>query len=328
MSGLTRILLRTTPVLLLTAFMFLTPGRSVWAAAEVQGDLAVAAGYRVDALDWNIAGDNNGQNPDVLSELTWSDLRIYQFGLVGHAERVGSEFATFSPCLRAAFAYGLIVSGKNQDSDYFGDNRTLEFSRSNNSADSGSVLDLSLAGGGKARFRDNRYTLTPLIGYSYYAQNLTARDGNQTLSDPSFFPDVVPLGPFSRLQSTYETAWYGPWLGVDATAAPSQGWRLSAGIELHYLFYKAVGNWNLRSDLAHPKSFEHVGSGSGLICRLGSDYLLTPRLELTVAAELRRFAIDDGTDRVFAADGSQGTTLLNEVNWKSKMLTAGVLYHF
>jgi hypothetical protein len=71
-----------------------------------------------------------------------------------------------------------------------------------------------------------------------------------------------------------------------------------------------------------------MGSGSGLICRFGSEYALTPRLELTVAGELRSFAIADGTDWVFAADGSQGTTRLNEVNWESKMLTAGVLYHF
>jgi hypothetical protein len=322
------IVLRTMPAVLMTALMLLTNGRSVLAAPAIQGDVAVVAGYRVDTLDWNIAGDDSGHNPDIMSELTWKDLQIYQFGLTGNAESVGPEFATFSPCMRAVVGYGRIVSGNNQDSDYLGDNRTLEFSRSNDNAGDGSVLDLSFAGGGKAHFRDNRYTLAPLLGFSYYAQNLTASDGDQTLSDPVLYPGVPPLGPFPGLHSTYEAAWYGPWLGLDATAVPGQGWNLSAGIELHQVFYQAEANWNMRADLAHPKSFEHQGNGYGLICRLGSSYALTSRLALTVAAELRNFAIRNGTDRVFLTDGSQGTTRLNGVNWQSQMLTAGVLYSF
>jgi hypothetical protein len=328
MSEFMRIVLRTLPVLFLTALMLLTSGRNVLAAPEILGDFAVVAGYRVDALDWNIAGDNNGHNPNVLSELTWKDLRIYQFGVAGNVEFAGPAATAFSPCLRTVVGYGVIFSGENQDSDYLGDNRTLEFSRSNNSADSGNVLDLSLAGGGKIHFRDSRYTLTPLVGFSYYAQNLTVRNGYQTISDPALVPEVAPPGPFSGLHSTYEASWYGPWTGVDATAAPGQDWLLSAGIELHQLIYQAEGNWNLRSDLAHPKSFEHEGNGFGLIGRLSSNYALTSRLELIVAAEFRRFALRDGTARIFLADGRQGTTQLNEVNWESQQLTAGVLYHF
>ena len=314
---------RIKALLFIIAVAFLIDVHTVLGAPEVQGSIAVVAGYRVDSLDWNIAGDDSGLNPNVLSELTWSDLQIYQFGLLGTAENIATKFKVFSPYLLAAVGCGQIVSGKNQDSDYRGDNRTHEFSRSNNHADSGTVFDLSLAGGGKVHLGDSRYTLAPLLGFSYYAQNLTMNDGYQTISDaPS------SLGPIAGLNSTYDTAWYGPWLGLDATAFLSRAWTLNAGIEFHRLYYQAKANWNLRSDLAHPKSFEHEGNGYGMIFHLGSAYALTSRLKLTVAADLRRFSIRDGIDRIFSTDGQMGTSRLNEVNWQSQLLTAGLLYNF
>ena len=35
-------------------------------------------GSRVDQLDWNIAGDSAGSSPNILSELTWDDLEIFE----------------------------------------------------------------------------------------------------------------------------------------------------------------------------------------------------------------------------------------------------------
>lgn len=327
MTGSVEMVFRLVCVLLLMTFLVLLDPSRVLAAPDVQGDLAVVAGYRLDDFTWNIAGDGNGEGPNILSELTWRDLQIYQVGLAGSAERVGPD-ALFVPCLRVVAGYGLIVDGENQDSDYLGDNRTLEFSRSNNSADAGSVFDFSLAGGGKFFTRDRRYSFAPLLGFSFYAQNLTLRDGYQTVSDAVLFPETLPLGPFTGLDSTYSATWFGPWLGLDVAAVPVPAWTFSAGMELHQFSYRAEANWNLRSDLAHPKSFEHIGNGYGLIYRIGSGYALTARLELILSAELRRFAVRDGADRVFLADGSQGATRLNEVKWDSQMLTAGILYHY
>lgn len=315
--------LRNMPLLIMTILLLLINPRIGSAAMESRKDLALTAGYRADTLDWNIAGDNSGQNPDILSELTWRDLRIYQVGLIASVEYVGSDAASTSLLMRGALGLGRIVQGKNQDSDYDGDNRTLEFSRSNNNADAGSVIDLSLASGCKIRLRDNRYTLNPLVGFSYYAQNLTMSDGEQTLSEQAY-----PLGPIDGLNSTYDAAWYGPWLGVDVIATPNRNWTFSTGIELHQVFFRAEADWNLRSDLAHPKSFEHKGDGFGVIWHLGSSYALTPNLEITVSAELKNFAIRDGTDRTFLPDGREGTTRLNEVNWRSKMFSAGVNYRY
>jgi hypothetical protein len=43
--------------------------------------LILSAGYRTDTLNWHIAGNLQGTDPNVLSELTWSDLKIYQLKL-------------------------------------------------------------------------------------------------------------------------------------------------------------------------------------------------------------------------------------------------------
>ena len=95
----------------------------------LEKDFTLSAGYRKDDLDWNIAGDINGDNPNVLSELTWEDVESYQVKLQG---------AIVWPnriAMRGYVNYGWIFDGDNQDSDYLGDNRTFEFSRSNNNTD-------------------------------------------------------------------------------------------------------------------------------------------------------------------------------------------------
>jgi hypothetical protein len=46
-------------------------------------EFIVTGGYRVDDLNWNIAGDINGNNPNIISELTWDDLESYQLKFQG-----------------------------------------------------------------------------------------------------------------------------------------------------------------------------------------------------------------------------------------------------
>ena len=55
-------------------FSYLHPAQ----AADIKTDISLSTGYRVDDLSWNIAGNIYGSNPNVLSELTWSDLETLQ----------------------------------------------------------------------------------------------------------------------------------------------------------------------------------------------------------------------------------------------------------
>lgn len=273
-------------------------------------------GYRQDNLDWNIAGDINGNNPNILSELTWTDLEIFQleFGLERRFKR------NFK--LGGTLAYGLIFDGQNQDSDYLGDNRTLEFSRSNNSADGDDTWDLSVAFGYEFLFGSGTIGLTPLFGLSYHAQKLQITDGFQT---------IPPLGPFPGLNSSYDASWYGPWTGLDFFFGILRKDRMTLrhefkfGVEYHfYAEYYAKANWNLRSDFAHPKSFEHETDGSGIIFKGGYKYFFDARWSLDFNGKYQKWETDPGIDRVFFSNGTVVETRLNEVNWDSYSLMIGV----
>lgn len=160
---------------------------------------ALQLGYRVDNLDWNIAGDINGQNPSILSELQWTRLQTPQFKLSIDANLTGFY-------LRGNLSYGEVVKGDNQDSDYFYDNRNGEFSRSNN-AGGGELADVSVGLGRKFDTSDRRRKfssyLMPMLGYSIHMQDLQTTDAFQTIPADGAFPG---------LDSDYDAEWQGAWL--------------------------------------------------------------------------------------------------------------------
>lgn len=298
----------------------LTKGAEKNTALPFETEFVFSAGYRKDELDWNIAGNINGTNPNILSELTWEDLESFQLRFKN--KTVIPNIFYF----RASVSYGWIFDGTVQDSDYLGDYRTFEFSRSNNSADDGDVWDASVGIGYPFRIGgDEIWTITPLVGYSYHEQNLTLTDGNQT---------IPPLGSFPGLDSTYETQWKGTWIGLDLhfKAREIEVWpqRIEPyfSVEYHWADYDAEADWNLRSDFAHPKSFEHEADGDGWVLGMGFDFILNPNFLLNFNYDYQNWTTDDGTDSVFFADGTTAITRLNEVNWTSHAFSLGITFRF
>lgn len=277
-------------------------------------------GYRQDNLNWTIAGDINGSNPNILSELTWTDLDIFQME-IGLEAKFWRNFK-----LGGTLAYGFIFGGQNQDSDYLGDNRTLEFSRSNNSADGGNTRDISVAFGYEFLFGSGAFGFTPLFGYSNHVQNLNITDGVQT---------IPPLGPFPGLDSSYDAEWAGPWAGLDLTfriltkgqKAPDHEFKL--GSEYHFnADYSAEADWNLRTDFQHPISFEHEADGSGLILEGSYKIIWLGGWSLDFNGKYQEWQTDPGIDTVFFSDGTVAVTRLNEVNWDSYSLMIGFTFRW
>ena len=294
-------------------------------ATETRTDLEFGAGYREDSFDWNIAGDINGTNPNILSELTWSDIEIFQLK-AGIKSVISRGFY-----VRGALDYGWIFNGGNQDADYNGDNRTLEWSQSNNSNDQGSVWDATLGIGYQFKAAEERLKIVPLLGYSYSDQYFNITDGYQTVSDPAVAPPgetPLPVGPFPGLNSTYEAEWWGPWVGLDVLFDPSEKMTLYAGFEYHWADYHGDANWNLRSDFAHPTSFEHDADGTGIILTFGGEYYLAKPWFLSLNVNYQNWSTDPGTDTLYYADGSISQTRLNEVNWDSFAIMLGLTYRF
>ena len=284
---------------------------------------SLTAGYRADDLKWNIGSDFAGSTPNILSELTWDDISSLEFAATSEAYRPIKDSVELA--LLGRVAYASILSGDNRDSDYDGDNRTLEWSRSVNDAGDGSLIDLE--GGGGFRFvLDQTWSVTPLVGFYFYEQNLVIQNGYQVIADhPARTP---PVGPLLGLDSRYEASWYGPWLGlqVDKRLQHHMNCRLSA--RWYSVNYRGEANWNLRTDLQHPVSFEHEADGDGIALELGVDWRANNRWLLAAGLNWRDFKAENGTHLVYFSNGTVGGSRLNEVDWEALSLSISLQYPF
>lgn len=293
---------------------FTYPSQTHAAGSSHDMDLTITgtAGYRRDQLDWNIANDITGTTtPNILSELTWSNLEIIE-------HKAGGEFLfNFGLYLEGSLAYGIIYRGDNRDSDYTGDNRTNEFSRSENDSNGDNTFDLKY-GVGYTWKLGGGFSITPLLGYSYHEQNLRMTNGNQ----------VIPAsGTFFGLNSTYQTQWDGLWTGV----LINYKWKITTFKlrgEYHRADYYAEANWNLRTDFAHPKSFDHRANGTGDVINFSVAIDLTKHWKLETVYMYQKWQTDPGVDTVYFSDGTIAVTRLNEVNWQSRAFHVGVSYVF
>lgn len=287
-------------------------------AADIKTDISLSTGYRVDDLNWSIAGNISGGHPNVLSELTWSDLQLLQVAVGGRALVNEWLYA------RGSFGYGRAFSGDTLDCDFRGNDRTQEDSRSAGRADGSTVLDAAIGLGVRFSFLSGRFKLSPLLGYSYSAQALTLKDGVQIIATAV----TPPAGPIRGLDSSYDASWLGPWLGIDLSFEMSERLSLFGSFEVHWATFDAEGNWNLRNEWAHPTSFEHDADAKGMLIALGADYVLTGPWSLDLAFSYQKWSTDPGLDRLYYANGSVAETRLNEVSWHSYALMLGLVYRF
>jgi Protochlamydia outer membrane protein len=281
-------------------------------AGEAPFEYSLALGVRQDALSWSTA--DTGAN--IASEVQWNSTSITQ--LRGAAKlNLPSDWQ-----LRGMASAGAVKSGDNQDTDYFGNDRSQAFSQSTNQS-GGSVRDFSLAVGKKIRMADRTngdlLQVVPLIGLSLHQQNFTMHNGVQTLP---------ANGPFPGLGNSYDTTWLSGWIGADALRSMGDKLTLNAKGELHLADYSAEANWNLRSDLVHPVSFKHSATGLGLVLGVGSNYRINKNFLFNAALDYQTWKTRAGKDQTNFADGTIANFTLNPVRWRSTALTVGATYQF
>lgn len=307
-----------TPAVLLWILLHST---LVEAQGSVRYDYSLGTDYRRARLDWNIAGSLAGSGPNILSELTWYDLEIAQVS--------GAVQITVNDrlVLLARAAYGAVVNGRNQDSDYDGDNRTLEFLRSD-SKGGGDIGDGSIGFGYHFRVFESaaghHVHVTPMLGYSRHLQYLKISDGRQT---------IPATGPIANLDSNYNADWSGPWLGLNLRLEADDRTSVIINAEYHRADYYAEANWNLRDDLAHPVSFKHTTQGFGFIVSMAVSRTVTRHWDVIARMESQNWQGDPGVDTLYTINTSTGVlqptvTRLNEVNWRSLSGGLAATYHF
>lgn len=273
----------------------------------------VGLSSRTNQLNWNIAGDLSGQNPNILSELTWTDIQTLGLDLNTKMALNDRLFAT------GLLSYGWIYRGTNQDSDYYGDNRTDEFSRSNNNASKGNILDTSIALG--YRFiKTDQWLISGFLGYSSFNQYLWITDGHQTVSvKPPFpFPEPPPVNStFPNLNSSYIASWAGPWVGITADCHISENLSINSNLGYHMANYNGKGYWNLRS-----LTFYHFAQGNGINLSLGINYKFNDKWLAGLSLKSGNWLTGPGTD----ITSGDGITRINQVNWSFSTITVKALH--
>lgn len=290
--------------------------------------MGVDTGYRRDNMHWNIAAEPTGTvTPNILSELKWKNVNGVQARPYLSYTQTRGTFQGFH--IEGSAAKSATIKGKNQDSDYFGDNRSQEFSRSNNHSDGGGADAFDVGVGYAFNFSpDRKRTLArfiALVGYSYNSQDFTMSKGNQTLATNGITPD---LGPFAGLDSSYTMKWRAPFIGAEAVAFLTDRQRLKLGGRYYKGQYNGEANWNLRDDFAHPVSFRHKADADGFSLSAEYGWQFIPQWELKLSAIYDQFKTDPGTDTTYFFDGTSASTRLNEVKWTSQQYMAGINYTF
>ena len=288
------------------------PGHPVHGDAAVDLNLGLTNGYRLGGLRWNIAGDLYGTNPNILSELTWSDLQVYQI------ERL-DEILVNDVVFRMSVGYGWITAGDSQDSDYNLDDRTDERSRSYSDARGGFLFSGSAALGYRFRLWDGHLSLKPLLGLAYNQQAMVMTDGVRV---------IPPTGPFPGLNSRYVAHWGSMWTGAAIDAEIAEWLSLGVVLAVHGAAYIALADWNLRPDFAHPVSFVHRAIGIGVEGEIFLDITINRWWALKCSFGIEYWEAGPGLDITYKNDGSYLVTRLNEVVWRSMTVSIGPVLRY
>lgn len=302
-----------------TLFSLLLASPLCQAMAPFDVEIQTGMGNTQGTLVWNIAGGDGG--PNVLSELTYEDVKFVEYS--GSANIHINQGILRNYTVFMSYSSGLAVDGSVQDSDYDGDDRSQEYSRSRSSAEGSSMRDFNF--GVSYPFQITHFQqVRPMVAYTYKEQNMVMTDGVQVLDTNN----PLNVGPFrNTLNSNYDTQWKGAWLGLE-WGLHTQRHDLQVSVKHFWLDYYAVADWNLRSDFAHPKSFEQwaVGTGTGLSLYYG--YSLSDTFSFWLNWTQQSWSTDPGQDIVYFADGTNGRTRLNEVSWESSGLSTGLILKF
>ncbi|MBO9591729.1 MAG: outer membrane beta-barrel protein [Niabella sp.] len=269
-----------------------------------KNEIRVLTGYGNSNLHWSIAGNTDGKNPDILSELAWSRLRgtVWNAGLrYSFNKKWGLELGA---------GYHHITKGRVTDKDYAQDNRqgnyyNEEFNSQGKALTADAVLQYHI--GNLSGFQ-----IRPFVGYTLQKQEALL------LGDEDWERD---------LHSSYKTTWMGAQAGVNASRTFN---RLDLRIDLAtgLLAYRAAALWNLIDKFAKPVSFRHYTEAYQLKGNVEIGYTLGARLRIMGYCRMAHADAWKGTDRAYYSDGSTIDTRLNWVTTTTTAFGAGLGYLF
>nr|WP_294942910.1 hypothetical protein [uncultured Mucilaginibacter sp.] len=266
--------------------------------------VSLGTGYQREGLKWSIAGNLQGQSPNIYSELQWKKVG-------GQSVAASLQWNFWNKLmLMGDYRRVSIKSGTVRDNDYNGDNRTSPAYDQLFDADKGFTREIAIGLGYKLIDNEN-FSLTPYAGYSANKQSLHLFDGS---------------GQYANLNSTYDTDWQGAF--VKAIAGFKLSKKLSATGTLTYnqAGYKAKADWNLIPTFRHPVSYLHTAKGYGVDATAALQYAITKNIAINLGGGFFTWQTGEGIDELFLASGGSEKTQLNEVDRKGHRFFGGLIF--
>lgn len=295
-------MIKTIQILL--SFMLFHPLSSLKAQESPRFSIRVSEGLHQQYLDWSIAGNIHGENPNIYSELIWHKMR-------GNSTEIQVGYRFWKQFKYQATAEKTFIrSGKVSDQDYANDNRLhpvfSAFLDSNKGYSWRIENQVSYIFCLKKDF-----TATAEIGYSISRESFFLTDDNFSVAN-------------KKLNSNYKTKWNGITAGLNAEYLFWKKWSVIGKINYHSLNYNAVADWNIIEDFAHPKSFTHQAKANAWGFNIAPKYKLHKHLFLYADWSYLRSKAKKGVDQLFLTSGQHVFTKLNGVNRMSERISLGM----
>jgi hypothetical protein len=262
-------------------------------AQDIPGklQLSVTGGYRQENLRWSIAGNADGQNPNILSALRWKNVG-------GPVTGMHLQFILFDHWqLEGEYERMFISSGKVSDTDYGGNDRTNIVYAAQFRAGKGNT-DHWQAGLGNEIPVTSKFSITPSAGYGQFHQSLYIYGYTVAFND---------------LNSTYKTKWTGAYGQVLCSAGLTKKLGMNAGFRYSQVRYRASANWNLINIFNHPESFRHMAKGYGIRTQASLLYRASGIHSIGIKGSYSHWQTGRGIDELYLAAGGSEQTQLNEV---------------
>lgn len=270
--------------------------------------LAVCTFYKQEDFRWSIAGNLQGQNPNIYSELIWSNLK---------GPGIGFEI-NIKPWkqlqLITSYSQNSISSGTVNDTDYQQDNRQVPSYQAFFKSNKGKTSFLEIGLGYKL-LTHKKIQLTPYGGIAYDKQSLYILK-NETATNAK------------ELNSTYQTRWAGPYIGLDIETALFNYSKIKLDVNYYQIDYSAKADWNMIDAFAHPISFKHQAKGYLLRSQILADNPIDKTFSIFVKGNIFYSVTAAGTDHLYLSDGDNLYTRLNEVIRKGTEIGVGLHLNF
>ena len=273
---------------------------------EKKVQLSFSTGRQQEDFRWSIAGNNNGGDPNVLSELKWKNISGQDYS-ASFKWNVWRRFVIIATYNRV-----IVNSGSVSDMDYSADNRTAPVYAENFSDNKG-YTSASSTGAGYIVFNDKLFSLVPYLGYAINTQAL-------------YLVDLT--GQFPGLNSSYTANWKGVFLKVTSSVKVMRALKFSADVTYNQVNYNADGDWNLINEFQHPVSYSHTAKGYGLNIYGWLIYNVAPHEAVDIGYGYFNWQTGNGNDLLYLASGQVDKTRLNGVLRNGYEVAGGFVFSF